>query len=123
MTDLASIRILSAKYGLVGLGDVIEPYELSFGQRSAISTSEVRSQVNRTGLAVVERVIVLAGQRYASLVKDIWPYGETPLAGTRGIGEQLARLKELAGTRRNGDATDGGAEEDLIARRTVVAGR
>lgn len=41
-------------------------------------------------------VTVLAGRAYADAVTAVWPDARRPLDGTRGIGQQLTRLKTIA---------------------------
>jgi hypothetical protein len=40
-------------------------------------------------------VTVLAGRRYADLIGAVWPDATRLLDGTRGIGDQLARMKAI----------------------------
>jgi hypothetical protein len=88
--------ILSAKYGLVTLDRVIEPYDLRAGQPGAVTAQIVRAQAGTLGILDAE-VTVLAGRAYASIILEVWPQAADMLAGTRGIGQQLARL--VAGER------------------------
>lgn len=96
--DDARVMILSAKYGLVDLDQVIEPYEQRAGRDGAITAFELRRQAGRLGLLSTREVTVLGGHAYVDLVSAVWPHARRPLDGTRGIGEQLARLSELATT-------------------------
>lgn len=96
LTSPDRIWIVSARYGLLRLTDEIEPYEMTLGDAGCVNSGELRSQAARAHVLVAERVIVLAGQHYVALAGEVWPYLESPLSGTRGIGEQMARLKALA---------------------------
>lgn len=87
--------ILSAKYGLVTLDRVIEPYDLRAGQPGAVTAQIVRAQAGALGMLDAD-VTVLAGRAYASIILEIWPQAVDVLAGTRGIGQQLARLAAIS---------------------------
>lgn len=91
-----TVLILSARYGLVTLDEVIEPYDLRMGEPGSITAAELRAQAARLQLDGAEDVTVLAGAVYAAAVRAIWPHAVNPLAGTRGIGEQRGRLAALA---------------------------
>ncbi len=95
LTEDASIRILSARYGLVALDRVVDPYDLSLGDPGAVDAVELRAQAVEQGLLGVDRVVALGGTRYAYLVKAVWPHAETPLVGVGGIGHQLAELTRI----------------------------
>ncbi|GAX57494.1 hypothetical protein [Streptomyces olivochromogenes] len=43
----------------------------------------------------LDPVVALGGAQHADLVRTVWPHARTPLAGTRGMGEQMARLAVL----------------------------
>lgn len=88
--------ILSAKYGLLDLHDVIAPYEMRMGQPGAVSVDTIAYQAGQLGLVDTPEVIVLAGRAYADVVTAVWPHARRPLDGTAGIGEQLHRLAGVA---------------------------
>lgn len=90
-----TILILSAKHGLLALDERVEPYELRMGQAGSVTADQVRQQAAARGLLDAQ-VTVLAGRAYARLVAQVWPHAVQPLAGTRGIGEQLHRLTRMA---------------------------
>lgn len=89
----SQVYILSARYGLLGLSDVIEPYDLTIGQPGAITAPELAAQANERGIAA-EPVTALCGARYAALARQVWPQVSTPLAGL-GIGHQRHVLAVL----------------------------
>lgn len=89
------VRILSAKYGLLHLFNVIEPYDLRLGQPGAITAKQLHDQAEGSHDLVQARVIVLAGKEYVSLCAAVWPYLDAPLADCAGIGEQLHLLKRI----------------------------
>lgn len=94
------VVILSARHGLLPLDRVVDPYEQRMGRPGCITARQVRDQAVALGIAGARRVTVLAGWAYAELARAVWPCVEWPLDGTRGIGEQLARLALIAATPR-----------------------
>lgn len=88
--------ILSARHGLVGLDEVLAPYDTTFGDPDAVTADHVAAQADQRGLRAVAGVVVLAGRRYVAATRLAWPQALDPLAGSRGMGEQLARLAEIA---------------------------
>ncbi len=93
------IYILSAKYGLVGLDDEIEPYDLTLNNmtRPEIQAwaKKVKFQLERKTDLTEDHFIFLAGANYRKyLVPYIRSY-EVPLEGLT-FGRQLQRLSELS---------------------------
>ena len=93
------VFILSARYGLLGLDDVIEPYDLTIGQPGAITAAELAGHVAERGIAL-EPVTALCGARYADMAGEVWPVLATPLAGL-GIGRQRHVLAVMRGPGRD----------------------
>ncbi|MFD6918894.1 DUF6884 domain-containing protein [Streptomyces sp. NPDC059944] len=89
------LLILSARYGLLDLDDVIEPYDTPHGAADSITADAVLEQARQRDVILRGPVVALGGARHVSLVRAVWPEALTPLAGTRGMGEQMARLAEL----------------------------
>lgn len=89
--------ILSAKYGLVGLKDVIEPYNLTLGEKGCVTAQDVKQGAREYGVLKGVGVIALGGKRYTDLCRAVWPNCLTPLKGVGGIGYQLQWLKENQG--------------------------
>jgi hypothetical protein len=90
--------ILSAKYGLIEPGQVIEPYELTLNNLSVTDRRRWAVRVHEQLEALAERprkVVMLAGARYREFVepylKSIDIEVEVPMEGLR-IGEQLSWL-------------------------------
>ncbi|PVD04500.1 hypothetical protein DBP12_03480 [Streptomyces sp. CS014] len=92
------ILVLSALHGLVELSQVIEPYDLKAGDPGTVTTDTLHAQARRLLVAGAD-VTVLAGATYTRLAQAVWPDATTPLAGTRGIGEQKRILAQLSTTR------------------------
>ena len=86
------VLVLSARHGLVGLDEVIEPYDLRMGEPGAVGVEQLRRQAAAMGLLGHPDVVVLGGRRYVAAGRQVWPDARAPLEGSRGIGEQLARL-------------------------------
>jgi hypothetical protein len=93
IVPLLSVRILSARYGLLRLDDWIEPYDLTIGQPGAVDAETVAKQLARHGMAG-KRVTALCGEAYADLLRQAGAEIETPLAGL-GIGQQRHMLAEM----------------------------
>lgn len=90
------IFILSAKYGLVGLKDMIEPYDLTLNNLIAAKIKDWAERVIGQLKKMVEleddEVTFLAGNKYRKyLIYKIKHY-QVPLRGL-GIGRQLQFLK------------------------------
>lgn len=88
--------ILSARYGLLDLHDVIRPYDLRMGQPGSVDPDTIRYQASQYGLLETRDVIVLGGKAYADVVSAVWPNARRPLDGTAGMGPQLQRLAAIA---------------------------
>jgi cytoplasmic iron level regulating protein YaaA (DUF328/UPF0246 family) len=94
------VYILSAKYGLVGLDEVIEPYNITLNNMSSKKIKEwsesVLSQMRQKMNLDTNKIIFLAGENYRKyLIPHIKNY-IIPLKNL-GIGKQLKYLKEHSG--------------------------
>lgn len=96
LTDDPNVRIVSALHGLLPLDQVIDPYDLRLGQPDSITAEQLEEQADHQGLLGHPDVVILAGRDYTRLALTVWPHAHTPLAGTRGIGEQQHRLARIA---------------------------
>lgn len=90
--------ILSAKYGLVELGYLIDPYDVTLNDMSRSQAREwaqrVLGQLRLRSDLAKDHFILLAGDRYR---RDLLPHlqsYEVPLEGLT-IGRQLQRLRGL----------------------------
>ncbi|MGA4980051.1 DUF6884 domain-containing protein [Streptomyces cinereoruber] len=88
------VLILSAKYGLVELGTHLLNYDLRAGAPGTVDGETLRRQAHELGISGAA-VTVLGGRAYVELAGEVWDELAAPLAGTRGIGEQLARLAAI----------------------------
>lgn len=90
------VFILSGKYGLLRLGDVVESYEMMLGQPGSVTLARVKVQAVEFGLQDCP-VIAVAGSKYAGMCKAVWKHTTTPLAGVGGFGKQLQWMKQHRG--------------------------
>ena len=92
----AEIFILSAKYGLVGLNDEIDPYDVTLNNMSAKERKEwarlVISQLKNQYNLENTHFVILAGQKYRQYLLPHFKSYEVPLSGLT-IGYQLQFLK------------------------------
>lgn len=91
--------ILSAKYGFLFPNDLVEgPYNVSFNdpQSRPISLEALSAQVKRKGLDKYDRIVVLGGKNYTTIIERVFAGKEVsaPLRGCRGIGYMMGRLKD-----------------------------
>ena len=93
------VMIVSALYGLLDLTDNVLSYDQRLGQPGAITAGFLREQAAQLGLTATADVIVLAPKGYADLLTQVWPHAQTPLRGSRGIGDHMARFAALAAGR------------------------
>lgn len=94
------IFILSAKYGLVDLEQVIEPYDLTLNTMPAREVKRwadgvLRQLSERTDLQR-DQFIFLAGAKYRKYLVPHLNHVEVPFEGLT-IGKQLQRLSEFEG--------------------------
>ncbi|MFF0290755.1 DUF6884 domain-containing protein [Streptomyces sp. NPDC005262] len=89
------LLILSARHGLLDLDDVIDPYDTPHGAADAVTDQVLLQQATLRDIVRLDPVVALGGARHVSLVRTIWPHARAPLTGTRGMGEQMARLARL----------------------------
>ncbi|MFE0773929.1 DUF6884 domain-containing protein [Streptomyces sp. NPDC058861] len=102
---MKGLHNLSAKYGLLGLQEEIENYDVTLGGEGSVRLEAVREQVEKLGLERAT-VTVLGGEKYVKGVRQIWPDAEAPLTGA--IGQQLQQLSAMCG----GDAPENDVEDD-----------
>ena len=91
------IFILSAKYGLVGLDDEIEPYDLTLNTMSANEIKQwaegILNQLAEKTDLQNDQFVFLAGAKYRKHLIRHMANVQVPMEGLR-IGEQLHRLNE-----------------------------
>jgi len=92
----SEIYILSAKYGLVGIYEKIEPYDLTLNtmpvKEKKVWADKVLEQISEYCDLQRDHFIILAGQKYRQyLIPQLTSY-EIPMQGLT-IGKQLQYLK------------------------------
>ena len=97
LTKRDKIFILSAKYGLVKLDDIIQPYELSLKNMNKRQRKEwaykVYKQLVREGIDFNEEAIFLCGKKYREFLITKFTNAKAPLKDLR-FGKQLEFYKE-----------------------------
>lgn len=79
LTPRESVRILSGKYGLVPLDAPLHSYNQRIDRPGAVSWDAVLEQASTQGLLGREVVLVLAGEKYASVCSSVWVHARVPL--------------------------------------------
>lgn len=88
-----NIRIISARHGLLRLGDTVHPYDQRITAAGAITARQLRYQASEQGIIADRDVTALAPAAYVRLLRKVWPHLHAPLTGLR-IGEQTHWLKQ-----------------------------
>ncbi|MFF2957013.1 DUF6884 domain-containing protein [Kitasatospora sp. NPDC057965] len=91
--DWGTVLILSAKHGLVRPDRLLGPYDMAITDTGAVTSETLRRHAEAFDLPNAE-VVFLGGAGYADVLRPAVPHSVLPLAGTRGIGEQLRLLRE-----------------------------
>lgn len=93
----SKIYILSAKYGLLELDDVIRPYEQTLVGANQITCKRwavmVYKQMQAKGINFQEEAVFLCGTNYRKYLTTKFPRASAPLKHLR-IGEQLRFYSE-----------------------------
>lgn len=87
------IFILSAKYGLLGLEDVVDSYDITLASPDSIMVDVVREQARRRGILAEVPLLLLRG-RYLAFAAAVWPVHRAPLAGHALILHELKTLRD-----------------------------
>lgn len=90
--------ILSAKYGFLFPDDIVpEPYNVTFKKKKTnpITVDELSIQVREKGLDKYDKIIVLGGQDYSNVIKEVFPGKDIyePLYGLR-MGHSMGKLND-----------------------------
>ena len=92
LTTPDNIYILSAKYGLLKMTDMIEPYSLTLGQPGCVTPLHIKQQA--VELEISDRpCIAVGGKKYTDLCRHVWRDCVTPLQGKGGNGRQMQWMK------------------------------
>jgi len=98
----SKIRILSAKHGLLRVGDMVRSYDVKFGDEKAIGIEELKGNFREAGILQQDTnkdVRVIGGKEYIGRVAAAVPFARRVLPAGLGIGEQLSALKKLTEAR------------------------
>jgi len=91
------IYILSAKYGLIKLNDIIEPYDKTLNKMSVSEkkkwSNEVFTKLQKYEIINNTNFIFLAGENYRKYLIEKLPNYKVPMKGLK-IGKQLQFLTE-----------------------------
>lgn len=97
------IFILSAKYGLLGLNELVDPYEETLKTKSVRErrawASRVIAQIKDVSDTQKDRFIFLAGKEYREYLEPHLAQYELPLKGLK-FGQQKQFLKQQLDRRR-----------------------
>lgn len=92
--DADRVVILSALHGLLELDERVAPYDVTVGDAAAVAVEVLAAQ-----LEGIRRVVALTPGAYTRLLAAACELADvelvTPLAGSRGIGEQRGRLARI----------------------------
>jgi len=66
-----NIYILSAKYGLLKLSDIIKPYDLKMGEKGCVSSDFIKNQAKEFGILDCE-IISTAGREYRMVLDKVF---------------------------------------------------
>lgn len=94
--------ILSAKHGFLRPNDIVlENYDLAFDSKSdeIISMEQLKQQMIEKELLQFDEIVLLAGKKHKKVVTQLYQEEiiKYPLAGCKGIGYMLQRLKGAVG--------------------------
>ena len=117
------IFVLSAKHGLVRLDTVLDPYDLKLGDPGSIQWNDISVQLQEYG--ITGQVLSLLPKDYFKLLERSTQgvanmpsrhniQFENLFEGTKGIGEQKGRLKQLR-------SEAAGSGEIIISREEILA--
>jgi hypothetical protein len=95
------IFVVSAKHGLVPLDTVLEPYDMKMGDPGSVTPDDISRQITSLGLSNSATALSLLPSNYHSVfargadrMQRRWTVTQE-FAGTKGIGQQKAKLKNL----------------------------
>ena len=97
LTTDENIRILSGKFGVLRLDDVIEPYNVTLKTMTNAQRERwghyVMGQLRSQGITSDRPAIFLTGELYEKFVKDYFQHSENPLRGL-GLGYRMQYMKK-----------------------------
>ena len=90
------VLVLSAKHGLLDLGELVDCYDLTFGQAGAVTAAEVEQQAYLRLVRHTRPVVCVGGAAYRDIVRQVWPWATSPVDGCTSMGAHLRVLSQLA---------------------------
>lgn len=90
----ARVLILSARYGLLELADLVDDYDLTMSAPGAVPVGRIAEQAAALGITDA-LVTVVAGKAYADRVTAVWPHAVRVLDGTNGMPHQMQRMAQV----------------------------
>ena len=101
--DRSRVRILSARHGLLELGQAVAPYDMKMGDPHSVMAYQVRQQLEVLAWGQNVHLVALTPNAYTDKLNTAVTGGDglsgvrltQAFAGCRGIGEQRGRVAEL----------------------------
>jgi hypothetical protein len=90
------VLVLSAKHGLLGLDELVDAYDLTFGQTGSVTAAEVEQQAYLRLVRHTRPVQCVGGAAYRSVVRQVWPWATSPVDGCTSMGAHLRVLSQLS---------------------------
>lgn len=85
------IFILSAKYGLLKLNDVIEPYNIKMGDKGSVDLIKISQQIKK--YKINTKIYSSAGKEYRKLLDKVFINIEYPFMHLKGMGYMIKAMK------------------------------
>lgn len=110
--DRSRVRILSARHGLLELGQAVAPYDMKMGDPHSVMAYEVKEQLEVLAWGQNVHLVALTPNAYSDKLNTAVAGGygisgvrlTQAFAGCRGIGEQRGRVAELVRSHRAAQA-------------------
>lgn len=97
LTSEDNIYILSAKYGVLSLDSIIEPYNVTLNdfnqQQNEVWKNMVVNQLKELKISSEESVTMLCGKNYYNNLLTYFHHIELPLKDLKGMGYQISFMK------------------------------
>ena len=94
------IYILSAKYGILELNEVIKPYNKTLNKMNKVERKKwgekCYNQLKNKDIDLKQRFIFIGGKKYREFLQEKLEKTEVPMEGM-GFGEQLSFMKKTIG--------------------------
>ena len=94
-----NIFILSAKYGVIHLNDIIIPYEKTLKNMNKHDCEEwnkkIYKQLRNSGINKEEKVIAICGKKYRQALLNYFDHVHVPTFMNNGIGIQMSYMKKI----------------------------